>query len=299
MSSKKTQESKASTKADKKGQKQEKRLSAFFVPQDSQDGVEQSSMESLQTGLGASPIKLLDKEVVTPSFLKKCLDDLSKEIKKDLSDTFSDIKTDLVELKERLYKLEEKEEDTAFQLQAVKDTQIKMELKLKELEDKTCELEDRTRRLNLRFRNIPEDILDAQLYDFLLKYFNYLGVSTAQQEIKLPRYHRLSYRKKDQMYPRDVIVAFDSYDLRSQILQTARKTKIKDEEFTAIKVLTDVSFVTRQRRNAFSTVFPCLKKFNLKFKWTAQSALLICYNDIWKSFKSADLVHVWLKNIDK
>ncbi|CAH2328733.1 LINE-1 type transposase domain-containing 1 [Pelobates cultripes] len=147
------------------------------------------------------------------------------------------------------------EEDIVFQLQAVKDTQIKTELKLKEMEDKMCELEDRSRRLNLRFRNIPEDILDAQLYDFLIKYFNCLGVLTAQQDIKLSQYHRLSYRKEDQLYPRDVIVAFVSYDLRTQILQSARKTKINDEKFTALKVLTDVSYLTRQRRNLFSTVF--------------------------------------------
>ncbi|CAH2293025.1 Hypothetical predicted protein [Pelobates cultripes] len=235
--------------------------------------MEQSSLESLQTGVFASPIKVLDKEVVTPPFLKKCLEDLSKDIKKDLSDTFSDIKMDLAELKERIHKLEEKEEDIVFLLQAVKDTQIKTEWKLKEMEDKMCELEDRARRLNLRFRNIPEDILDAQLYDFLIKYLNCLGVLTVQQDIKLSRYHRLSHRKKDQVYPRDVIVAFVSYDLRTQILQSTRKTKINDEKFTAIKVLTDVSYLTRQRRNLFSMVFPCLKKFNLKFKWTAQSVL--------------------------
>ncbi|CAH2224619.1 Hypothetical predicted protein [Pelobates cultripes] len=208
------------------------------------------------------------------------------------------MKMDLAALKEHIHKIEEKEEDIVFQLQEVKDTQLKKELKMKEMEDKMCELVDRSRRLNLRFRNISEEISDAQLYDFLINYFNCLGILTAQQDIKMSRYHRLSFRKKDQLYPCDVIAAFVSYDLRTQILQLARKMKINDEKFTAIKVLTDVSYLTRQRRNQFSTVFPYLKKFNLKFKWTAQSVLLICYNDIWKSFNSVDLAHVWLKDID-
>ncbi|CAH2223030.1 Hypothetical predicted protein [Pelobates cultripes] len=237
-----------------------------------------------------------EREMVTPSFLKACMEDLSMDIKFDLLEKFLDIKKDLSSLAGRLQRIEDRQENVDQQLQDLKEAQTKLTEKYVILEDKLCDLEDRSRRLNLRFRNIPEDITEDKLQDYLKEFFGCMGLSSEQYDNKLSRFHRLFQKKQDQKFPRDVIASFFSFDFKRKVYQTARNIVIEQEKFKAIKVLTDVSFLTRQRRNLFSLVFPYLEKYNIKFKWNQQSALQIYYRDIWKTFSTLEQVLVWLKD---
>ncbi|CAH2282686.1 Hypothetical predicted protein [Pelobates cultripes] len=222
------------------------------------------------------------------------MEDLSIDIKSDLLEKFLDIKMDLSSLAGRLQRIEDRQENVDQQLQDLKVAQIKLTEKYNIMEDKLRDLEDRSRSLNLRFRNVPEDITDEKLLDYLKELFDCLGLSSEQYDNNLSWLHHLFQKKQDQKFPRDVIAAFVSLDFKRKVYQRARNTDIKQEKFKAIKVLTDVSFLTRQQRNVFSPVFPSLKKYNIKFKWNQQSALQIYHKDIWKTFST--LEQAWLKD---
>ncbi|CAH2297318.1 Hypothetical predicted protein [Pelobates cultripes] len=103
-----------------------KRLSAFFVPQDNLEILEKSTIEPSPAALLTPPVLFMDKDTVTISILKACLEVMSKEIKNELNDKFTEIESDLVLIGERILKLEDKDQEREEQLIKIIESQDKV-----------------------------------------------------------------------------------------------------------------------------------------------------------------------------
>ncbi|CAH2221501.1 Hypothetical predicted protein [Pelobates cultripes] len=139
--------------------KQEKRLSTFFSPQKTQDSNDDPSLDS---SIAMTPSSA-ESAAVTTEIIKTLLDNTLKEIQEKSTDPQNAISRVLT----RIQTIEEKQEHIEFQIQTLKDTHKETEMKVNQLETKIADLEDRARRTNLKFRNIPENITNDKLKDFM------------------------------------------------------------------------------------------------------------------------------------
>ncbi|CAH2223240.1 Hypothetical predicted protein [Pelobates cultripes] len=296
------QDMKPPPKKDREKDKQEKRLSNFFnAPAD------KSTMEISST---LTPNKLTlnkdtgefnetelrecseERQMITPGYLKECLDQQLEQIKIEMQGSFANLKQDILSIGQRVKVHEQKIENLEFLLQKYSETIEKQQMKINDLEERTTNIEDRGRRNNLRIRNIPESILQENLAIYLTEFFKNLKIKRKNERI-----HRLyKPRTLPDDLPRDVIIACHSYSFREKILKASRQTGRDQDKFKYIKVFPDLSFQTRKARKQFLPVTLRLRENNLKYRWGFPTKLIVTKDRVTHTFDSLDKVTNWLEN---
>ncbi|CAH2329037.1 Hypothetical predicted protein [Pelobates cultripes] len=282
-----------------KKDKQEKRLSNFFNAPADKSIVEISSILTPNKLILSKEIGeynktelrecIEERQMITPEYLKECLDQQFEQIKIEMQGSFANLKQDILSIGQRVKVHEQKIESLEFLLQKYCETIEKQQMKINDLEERTTNIEDRGRRNNLRIRNIPESILQENLAVYLTEFFTNLKIKIDEKIDFLERIHRLyKPRTLPDDLPRDVIIACHSYSFREKNLKAARQIGRDQDKFKDIKVFPDLSFQTRKARKQFLPVTLRLRENNLKYRWGFPTKLIVTKDGITHTFDSLD-----------
>ncbi|CAH2327899.1 Hypothetical predicted protein [Pelobates cultripes] len=216
---------------------------------------------------------------VTQDFLQNCLEDMSTKILTSLQSTLKELRRDVQELEDRMTHVEQKMEDQTAAHNDVADQVQHMQQQLEYTQRKVMDLEDRSRRQNLRLRGIPEEVKQPDLHAFLIGYFKELAPDLPAEVLLLDRYHRVqkpTFLPQDT--PRDVLTHLHYFLVKEALLQATRGGRDLPQKYKHIKLFTDLSAATLQKRKEFKDVTEALRQNNVQYRWGYPIRLLIRRN---------------------
>ncbi|CAH2248691.1 Hypothetical predicted protein [Pelobates cultripes] len=295
-------------KDQEKKDKQEKRLSNFFNAPADKSTLENSHISTPnKAALSKETADFSDTEVkersderqmVTPVYLKECLDLQLEQIKIEMQGSFATLKKDILEIGQKVKVNEQKIENLEFLLQKQSEIIEKQQTKINDLEERTINIEDRGRINNLRIRNIPESISQDNLAIYHSEFFKVLKINIEDKVDFLERTHRLyKPRTLPADLPRDTIIACHPYSFREKILKAARLMERDQGKFNNIKVFPDLSFQTRKARRQFLPATLRLRENNLKYRWGLPTKFIVTKDGNTHNFDSHEKVTNWLNNL--
>ncbi|CAH2247220.1 Hypothetical predicted protein [Pelobates cultripes] len=197
---------------------------------------------------------------VTQDFLQTCLEDMSSKILASIQSTLRELSKDVQELGDRTAWVEQRVEEQTSAHNELADQMHNLQQLLDQSQRKIMDLEDRSRRQNLRIRGIPEEVSQQDLHPFLIEYFKALTPELPAEMLILDRYHRVqkpAFLPQDT--PRDVLTHLHYFHVKEAILQATRGQSDLPQKFTHIKIFTDLSAATLQKRKEFKTTTEALR----------------------------------------
>ncbi|CAH2251460.1 Hypothetical predicted protein [Pelobates cultripes] len=140
-------------------------------------------------------------------------------------------------------------------------------------------MEDRARRNNLRFREIPKSVSNAELHNYLLDLFQSLTPETHPDQLIIDRAHRLRRPKHlPTTAAQDVIARIHFFHAKERIMKASRKAGMP-ETYNSIKIFADLSADTLHFRKTMGPVTSALREYNVNYRWGYPAKLLISHHD--------------------
>lgn len=133
------------------------------------------------------------------------------------------------------------------------------------LQNKLEDYENRARRSNLRFRGIPESVIDIQSSITALCQELLPGIPI--ERLEMDRVHRALMPKKSDRPPRDIIAKFHYYKTKEQLLVSARGINNLSFQGHAFQLFTDLSQTTVSKRRAMKLQLLEFQRHDIKYQW--------------------------------
>lgn len=203
---------------------------------------------------------------------------IAADIKSTFSSAITDLRADFLALSDWLSHTERAEatRDRAMgKLTAtVSSHATHLMLMNRHLED----LDNRGRRQNNRVRGIPEKVEPAQIKQALQAVFIELLERPKETDIDFVKAHRaLAARPADTAPPRDIICCLQSFPLKEEILNKARKNDQILFNDHNIALYQDLSHITLQNRRALRPMITALRDKGVPYPWRLPFALNATY----------------------
>ncbi|CAH2300459.1 Hypothetical predicted protein [Pelobates cultripes] len=292
-------------KAAKQDQQTEKSKnpSSFFSPgqkSNVEKNLESSIMYSSKSeDFNQSPSSQTENYITT-DFLKHCLEEQLVAITAEFNKNTAETKKQFLEILEKLKQSEEKITALEYESRANKEQNEQLYNQMRQIEGKLGDLEDRLRRNNLRIRNVPEEITQDKIPEYLDTLWATLKIEVSILNTKMDQYHRLSKPSSvSQHLPRDIIINLQSHQFKEAILYAARTNQSNTEKLGDIKIFQDFSFYTRQQRKKFMTVTGSLRRLNIKYSWIYPSKIKIITDGRREIFTTPSQIEEWLRKKEK
>lgn len=209
--------------------------------------------------------KSSQEPAVTPNLIKQFEKMLHKALKITSEQITNNLTKEIRELGNRTAALEIKTEELENTTQEFM-TEIDL---LKEeniiLQNKLEDYENRARRSNLRFRGIPESIVD--LSSTITALCQELQPGIPIERLEMDRVHRALMPKKTDGPPRDIIAKFHFYRTKEQLLFAAREKKNLTFQGHNFQIFADLSQVTISKRRAMKIHLLELQRNNITYQW--------------------------------
>ena len=133
------------------------------------------------------------------------------------------------------------------------------------LQNRQEDFENRDRRSNIRFRGIPEAVIDLQATALALCQELVPGI--AVERLEMDRIHRALTPKRADGPPRDIIAKFHFYKTKEQIMEAAREKKNLSFQGYEYQIFADISQLTIAKRRAMKPLLLELQRHNIKYQW--------------------------------
>ncbi|XP_077341435.1 uncharacterized protein LOC143986902 [Lithobates pipiens] len=141
------------------------------------------------------------------------------------------------------------------------------------------DLDNRGRRCNIRVRGVPETVAPDQIPSALRSIFNNLLENPADTPIDFVCAHRaLRARPAEAAPPRDIICCLQSFPLKEEILNQARKNALIQFNDSELALYQDLSPITLQNRRALRPLLEVLRERGIVYKWRFPFALQATVN---------------------
>ncbi|KAJ1164020.1 hypothetical protein NDU88_004467 [Pleurodeles waltl] len=161
------------------------------------------------------------------------------------------------------------------------------------LRSKLVDLEDRSRRNNVCFLGFPEQLEGTDIEDFLHKVLPTLTNKTLYPPLEFQRAHRLGPKQKDgDLLPRPIIACLLRHGQARQLLQNARSHGPFRTEGYELRITTDFSKETNDRRKAFLSLRPRMRQLDVKYGLFDPARMWFTKNGVSKHFYDPE--DLWL-----
>ncbi|KAJ1216273.1 hypothetical protein NDU88_003877 [Pleurodeles waltl] len=163
------------------------------------------------------------------------------------------------------------------------------------LRSKLTDLEDRSQRDNIRLLRIPEHEEGTDIQTFLGSVLPKLTSLDFDPPLDFQRAHRVGPKRSDtSSRPRPILACLLRHNHAQQILQTARKHgpfRIGQHD---IRITSDYSKDTHERRKAFLALRPRLRQLGMKYGLFDSARMWVTNNSISKDFYNPDELSLFL-----
>ncbi|CAH2284161.1 Hypothetical predicted protein [Pelobates cultripes] len=199
--------------------------------------------------------------------LIKALDDLYEKIHKHFKSHISDLKTEVLDLKQKVITQDGILKDARVEIKLLQTQNIILMNQVKLLEIQTTDIEDSSRKNNLIFKGISEEMKADNLEEYLKEYMAQFLDQQIIRSTPFERFHRI--RKPDNIQmtePREVIVRFINSAVKDALIWKIRHNKPQDSKFMSISTFPDLSPATRNNSKCFRDMTITLRNTNIPYK---------------------------------
>ena len=224
--------------------------------------------------------------------LNKALKRTSEQITTSLTKEIRDLGCRTETLEAKMDEIEIYTQDCQSELDALKEENLVLHSKLEDFEN-------RARRSNLRFRGIPETVLD--LSGTILALCQELVPGLPVERLEFDRIHRALAPKKSEGPPRDIIAKFHYYRTKEQVLEAAREKSSLTFQGNNFQIFADLSQLTITKWRAMKPLLVELQQRNIKYQWGFPFSLRFTFQGSKIVCRSPDQLHqalIDLKLID-
>ncbi|XP_072362795.1 uncharacterized protein [Scyliorhinus torazame] len=227
-------------------------------------------------------------------FLKRCVEEIKKEMKKEL----------LAPILQAIEGLKEEQKTQEQELRVVKakaaenenDIQglvVKSEIQeahQKRSVERLEALENNARRNNLKILGLPEGVEGADVGAYVSTMLHSLmGVEAPTGPLEVEGAYRVMVRgSRAGEAPRAIVVRFLRFKDREMVLRWAKKTRCSKWENAVIRVYQDWSAEVARRRASFNRAKAVLHKKKIKFGMLQPARLWVTYQGRHHYFETAD-----------
>uniref|UniRef100_A0AAR2KF39 L1 transposable element RRM domain-containing protein n=1 Tax=Pygocentrus nattereri TaxID=42514 RepID=A0AAR2KF39_PYGNA len=211
--------------------------------------------------------------------LQRILDELH-EFRRDNNVQLADIKQEIQGVNDRLDEAEERIEETETVLQAASMLIKRLAQRQTKLEARLIDQEGRARRENLRIYGVPENKEGADMVSFLDNLFKKALDLPSDRDLGIERAHRALTRRQDsaQGKPRSIVVKFESYRIKEEILRKAWQKKVVYCDETRFFVDHDFPTEVLKKRNEYADAKKVLKSERIKFQTLYPAKMRVFYD---------------------
>ena len=220
--------------------------------------------------------------------LKKALKRTSDQITSSLTKEIRDLGSRTETLETKMEELEIYTQDYQSELETLKEENMALQTKLEDFEN-------RARRSNLRFRGIPETVLD--LPGTILAICQELIPGMTVERLEFDRVHRALAPRKAEGPPRDIIVKFHYYRTKEQVLEAAREKNSLTFQGHNYQLFADISQLTITKRRAMKPLLMGLQQHQIKYQWGFPFSLRFTYQGSKIVCRSPDQLHQALMDL--
>lgn len=218
-----------------------------------------------------------------------------KEIRgfrEDSMKQFTELKQEITTTKSRVNEAEKRIATTEDRVQVTEEVVIELVKQHVQLKQQLCDLQGRSRRKNIRIYGVPElaeGSSPSAVIHFVEKLLREnLGIPPTK-DLQIERAHRaLGPRPPAHRKPRSMVVRFQSYRIKEEILQAA--WKIKGFMFNNSQVSLDNDYApdVLARRREYGEIRRILKENDIKFKTLFSARLRVFFKDETKTYESVE-----------
>ena len=256
-------------KASIKSAKQMASLNTTVSDSEEDDNVTNPTAICHSTAVPTSLLRQFEK------MLHKALQTTSDQITNSLTKEIRELggRTEVLETK--MDDLEAYTQDCVSEIDTLKEENLILQNRLEEFEN-------RARRSNLRFRGLPESIID--LNGTMLALCQEILPGIPADRLEMDRVHRALTSRKADGPPRDIIAKFHFYRTKELILQTTREKSKLTFQGNEYQIFADISQMTINKRREMRPLLYELQQRQIKYQWgfpfslrfTCQGTKIVC-----------------------
>uniref|UniRef100_A0A8D0AZB7 Uncharacterized protein n=1 Tax=Salvator merianae TaxID=96440 RepID=A0A8D0AZB7_SALMN len=147
---------------------------------------------------------------------------------------------------------------------------------LAKLQEQVVDLQNCVRRGTIRIRGVREGLEGSNMAQFLITWWSGLFPDLNLNISDIARAHRsLTMRRDSQQFPRDIIVAFDRYTMKTKIFAALCTKADLSLEGRKIIVLQDIAPETLRLCQKFKPYMSLIQSANLKFRWGFPCSIIV------------------------
>lgn len=223
---------------------------------------------------------------------------------KEIMDGIDRIKTDLVDIKERLTAAKGRISDAEDATTQLTSKVTLLETKVRGLTEKNEDLENRSRRSNLRLIGLPEKMEGKDAEAFLEKWLpDVLGDETFPSPVKIERAHRIPSgpvrSTNPAAPPRPLIMKFLNFKDKVRVMKAAQEKGRILHENKQVKFFSDFSAEVQRQRKAYDAVKQRLRAEGIQYGLQFPAKLRITHDGKNMTFETPQDVDTFLQNKNK
>ena len=200
--------------------------------------------------------------------LHKALQNTSDQITTKLTKEIRELGNRTDALESKVDEIEIFTQDCISEIENLKEENLTLQSKLEEFEN-------RARRSNLRFRGIPESIID--LNGTMLALCQEILPGIPADRLEMDRVHRALTQRKADGPPRDIIAKFHFYKTKELILQNTREKNKLSFQGHDYQIFADISQLTINKRRAMRPLLQELQQRHIRYQWGFPFSLRFTY----------------------
>ncbi|CAH2319011.1 Hypothetical predicted protein [Pelobates cultripes] len=204
---------------------------------------------------------------ILPNLLTKAdFEALSDRLGRVVREEVAQLRADLANVEARMSVAESETRALHTDLEHTNSTVTNQEADLASLTTWVDDLDNHGRRLNLRVRGVREGDPAEHIPD-TLKWLRYWGGQQIPRLGKVRAHRALRPMPSPEEQPRDIICCLENYQLKEDILHTARRMGTIRFENQTISIYQDLSRYTLQARRALCPVISALQQAGIPYRW--------------------------------
>lgn len=196
------------------------------------------------------------------------------------------MRKEISDCNERVSQTEQRISNAEDEVADLKTKVQKLESQNKGLEDKHLDLEGRSRMNNLRVLNLPEGAEGRDSAALLKKWIPEALGATLQSALVLERVHRIGPMRDARAPPRTLLMRFQNYKDRMEIMAAARARKEILYEDHQIRFYPDLAAGLLLLRKQFDSARQELRNLGIRHGLIHTAKLLVTYKDRTYTFKT-------------
>ncbi|CAH2281732.1 Hypothetical predicted protein [Pelobates cultripes] len=160
------------------------------------------------------------------------------------------------------------------------------------------DLDNRGRRMNLRVRGVREGGPAENIPELLRQIFSQVLGNQNMPRLGLVRAHRaLRPIPPPEDQPRDIVCCLDNFQLKEEILRTARRIGNIRMDDQTITIYQDLSRYTLQARRALRPITTALQHAGIQYRWGYPFSLSARHGPDFLTIRKPDDVHAFMRTL--